>query len=235
MKKYIFSEKVGKKTTKYEIVAETLEEAQAQLSEKLETETGRNIIGVGLPDYVEPIDPPTDMTLKTYNITYRPDSDVRDETETITYKAVSAASASGKFLEDFPDQAGNYREIHSPLSNYEVDRKNAENQTTEETASEEEPTTTTTDDLPRTKPMKNINIRNLFKTVNDYIQMVTMLLIGLIPLLLLGVVLFGDDFFLGNVVVYNIQQLLDSMAGFVGIVTLLLIVYFYTRIEQKKK
>ena len=62
-----------------------------------------------------------------------------------------------------------------------------------------------------------------------------MLLEGLIPLLLLGVVLFGDDFFLGNVVVYNIQNLLDSMAGFVGIITLLLIVYFYTRIPKKDK
>jgi hypothetical protein len=227
MKKYIFSEKVGKKVTKHEIVAETLEEAQAQLSEKLETETGRNIIGVGLPDYVEPIDPPTDMTLKTYNITYRPDPDVRDETETITYKAVSAAAASGKFLEDFPDQAGNYREIHSPLSNYEVDRKNAENQTTEETVSDNNTITPT--------GMKKPKILKVFNIVNEYIQQITLLLIGLIPLLLLGVVLFGDDFFLGNAVVWNIQQMLDGMAGFVGIMTLLVIVYFYTRIPQKDK
>ena len=72
--------------------------------------------------------------------------------------------------------------------------------------------------------MKKLNTKKLFSTVNDYVRMVTMLLIGLIPLLLLGVVLFGDDFFLGNVVVNNIQNLLDSMAGFVGIITLILIV-----------
>ena len=81
--------------------------------------------------------------------------------------------------------------------------------------------------------MKKFNILNIFKIVNDYVKEITMLLIGLIPLLLLGVVLFGDNFFLGNVVVYNIQNILDSMAGFVGIITLLLIVYFYNRTTDK--
>ena len=83
--------------------------------------------------------------------------------------------------------------------------------------------------------MKKLNILKVFKTVNTYVQQLTMLLVGLIPLLLLGVVIFGDDFFLGNVVVWNIQNLLDSMAGFVGIITLLVIVHFYTRITQKDK
>ena len=76
---------------------------------------------------------------------------------------------------------------------------------------------------------------NTFKTVNEYVQQITLLLVGFIPLLLLGVVIFGDDFFLGNLVLFNIQQLLSSMAGFVGLVTLLLIVYFYTRLQQKEK
>ena len=44
--------------------------------------------------------------------------------------------------------------------------------------------------------MKKINILNVFKTVNEYVQQITMLIVGLIPLLLLGVVVFGDDFFL---------------------------------------
>lgn len=82
--------------------------------------------------------------------------------------------------------------------------------------------------------MKKINILNVFKTVNEYVQQITMLIIGLIPLLLLGVVIFGDNFFLGNAVVYNIQNILDSMAGFVGLVTLILIVYFYSRTTQSK-
>ena len=81
---------------------------------------------------------------------------------------------------------------------------------------------------------KKLNILSVFKTVNEYVQQITMLVIGLIPLLLLGVVIFGDDFFLGNVVVYNIQNILDSMAGFVGLVTLILIVYFYSRTTQSK-
>lgn len=72
--------------------------------------------------------------------------------------------------------------------------------------------------------MKKFNILNAFKIVNEYVYAITMLIVGLIPLLLLGVVLFGDNFFLGNIVVYNIQSILDSMAGFVGIITLILIV-----------
>ena len=105
-----------------------------------------------------------------------------------------------------------------------MDRKNAEskNENADSTAT------------PNTQ-MKKLNILNVFKTVNTYVQQLTMLLVGLIPLLLLGVVIFGDDFFLGNVVVWNIQNLLDSMAGFVVIITLLVIVHFYTRITQKDK
>jgi TM2 domain-containing membrane protein YozV len=229
MKKYIFSEKVGKKVTKHEIVAETLEEAYDELM----------IIGFAkpfLPDYIEPVDNPDDLELKTYNISYYADArDALDSiTTTITYKATSAQSAEGQFLEDFPDQAGNYRETHSPLSNDAVDRKNAETKTNDNTKHTNLDDTTDTT-IPHKHQMKKINILNVFKTVNDYVKQLTLLLIGLIPLLLLGVVIFGDDFFLGNVVVWNIQNLLDSMAGFVGIITLLVIVYFYTRIEQKDK
>ena len=226
MKKYIFSEKVGKKVTKHEIVAENLEEANKELM----------VLGFAkpfLPDYVEPVDNPDDLELKTYNISYYADAnDALDGiTTTITYKATSAQSAEGKFLEDFPDQAGNYRETHSPLSNYAVDRKNAETKTNDNTSNND----TTTDAIHQPTGMKKLNIKSVFTTVNDYVRLLTMLLIGLIPLLLLGVVLFGDNFFLGNVVVHNIQNLLDSMAGFVGIVTLLLIVYFYTRLDKKEK
>ena len=81
---------------------------------------------------------------------------------------------------------------------------------------------------------KKINILNVIKTVNEYVQQITMLFISLIPLLLLGVVIFGDNFFLGNIVMWNIQNILDSMAGFVGIVTLILIVYFYSRTTSSK-
>ena len=128
MKKYFFSQKVGKKVIKHEIVAETLGEAYKELL----------ILGYAkpfLPDYVEPIDAPEELELKTYNISYYADAnDALDGiTTTITYKATSMKSAEGKFLEDFPDEAGNYRKVHSPLSNYAVDRKNAENKTNDNT------------------------------------------------------------------------------------------------------
>lgn len=146
--------------------------------------------------------------LKTYNITYRPDPDNRYNNVTVTYKADSIEEAKKKFYKEFPSQKNaDYLEIHSPLSNYAIDR---ENQKIAET--------------PNNTNMKKFNILNVFKMVNEYVYNITMLIVGLIPLLLLGVVLFGDDFFLGNVVVYNIQNILDSMAGFVGIITLVLIV-----------
>lgn len=157
--------------------------------------------------------------LKTYNITYRPNADDRDNTITVTYKANSPDEAQELFYADYPEQKERtYIEIHSPLSNYQVDR---DNQKIAETPNND-------------TNMKKINILNVFKTVNEYVQQITMLIIGLIPLLLLGVVIFGDNFFLGNAVVYNIQNILDSMAGFVGLVTLILIVYFYSRTTQSK-
>ena len=122
MKKYTFAEKTGKKITKHEIIAESLEEAQHELA------TGKLGIRNELPISIEPVDYPEDVALQTFTISYY--ASVSDAVESvltpITYKAISMKSAEGKFLEDFPEQAGNYRETHSPLSNYAVDRKNAE-------------------------------------------------------------------------------------------------------------
>ncbi len=152
--------------------------------------------------------------LKTYNITYRPDPNNRFNNVTVTYKADSMNEAKQKFYKEFPSQKNaDYLEIHSPLENYAIDREN------EKLAETPNNNTNNT--------MKKINILNIFKIVNEYVYNITMLIVGLIPLLLLGVVIFGDDFFLGNVVVYNIQNILDSMAGFVGIITLILIVTFF--------
>ena len=162
------------------------------------------------------------MKLKTYNITYRPDESNRYKTKTITYQANSIKEAEALFHAEHPEYKTNkqhYLEIHSPLSNYAIDDENekiAEIQT--------DNTNTTTTTTSTTTTMKKFNILNTFKIVNEYVYHITMLIIGLIPLLLLGVVLFGDNFFLGNVVVFNIQNILDSMGGFVGVVTLILIV-----------
>ena len=186
--------------------------------------------------------------LKTYNITYREHEHNPISVKTVTYKANSPKEAEELFYADYPEQKERtYIEIHSPLSNYQIDRDNenlAESTTTTTTTTPttEEPidnTTTTTSEkiadyhnndnttTTTTITMKKINILNVFKTVNEYVYNITMLIVGLIPLLLLGVIIFGDDFFLGNVVVYNIQNILDSMAGFVGIITLILIVSFF--------
>ena len=174
------------------------------------------------------------MKLKTYNITYRPDENNRYKTETITYQANDMKEAEALFHAEHPEYKSNktrYLEIHSPLSNYEVDR---DNEKIAETPTDNNNTTTTTSTTTTTIPtMKKFNILNTFKLVNEYVYHITMLIVGLIPLLLLGVILFGDNFFLGNVLVYNIQNILDSMGGFVGIITLRLIVTVFHNFYKK--
>jgi hypothetical protein len=112
-------------------------------------------------------------------------------------------------------------------------KKSKSPESTPTTAQEDIDSTTTSEKIAEiqtdnntttTTTMKKFNILNAFKIVNEYVYAITMLIVGVIPLLLLGVILFGDNFFLGNVVVYNIQNILDSMGGFVGILTLILIV-----------
>ena len=172
--------------------------------------------------------------LKTYNVTYRPDESNRYKTETITYQANDMKEAEALFHAEHPEYKSNktrYLEIHSPLSNYEVDR---DNEKIAETPTDNNNTTTTTSTTTTTIPtMKKFNILNTFKLVNEYVYHITMLIVGLIPLLLLGVILFGDNFFLGNIVVYNIQNILDSMGGFVGIITLILIVTVFHKFYKK--
>ena len=175
--------------------------------------------------------------LKTYNITYRESEHNPISIKTVTYKANTAQQAEELFYADYPEQKERtYIEIHSPLSNYQVDRDNEKIAETPNDNNNDTTTTTTTNsnNAIYQNDMKKINILSVFKTVNEYVQQITMLIIGLIPLLLLGVVIFGDNFFLGNAVLWNIQNILDSMAGFVGIVTLILIVYFYSRTTSSK-
>lgn len=165
--------------------------------------------------------------LKTYNVTYRPDESNRYKTKTITYQANDMKEAEALFYAEHPEYKSNktrYLEIHSPLSNYKVDRDNEKIAETQNNNDNNNNNNTTDTIIQSKHKMKKFNILNAFKLVNEYVYHITMLIVGIIPLLLLGVVLFGDNFFLGNIVVYNIQNILDSMGGFVGIITLILIV-----------
>jgi len=207
VKKYTFSERVGKKTTKWEIVAETLEDAQLQLIEKLEAERGTPLLNVGLPDYIEPIDPPADVTLKTYNITFRPDPDEADISETITYKAQSLNSAEGQFLEDYPEQAGKARETHMPLSNYAVDRENKERENSEES--------------------ELGFFDKIFGQAKSWAKLFTSFFVSLIGLGIVSSILFGIDGGFG--VVDNISTLLTNFNGLTGLIVLFLIYFLFIR------
>lgn len=247
MKKYIFSDRVGKKVTKYEIVAETLEEAQALLSAKLEAIRGISVIGVGLPDYIEPIDPPIDLTLKTFNITYR---DSRGLDETITYKALSLDSATGRFLEDFPEQAGKAREIHMPLENYAIDRENAKKKDylgnifhdpegsseSEKLQEELEPidmTTTTTTKETRTTDEPPVKNNGMFATATAVAKLFTALFVSLIGLGLVSSVLFGVDGGFG--IVTNIKNLLGEADGLTGLIVIFLVYFLFIRSDEGEK
>ena len=154
--------------------------------------------------------------MKIFNITFRPDPDNPDETETVTYEAKSLDSAQGKFLNDYPDQAGEYRETHMPLSNYEVDRKNAES-TVKETEIE--------------KP--NGLFDRLFANATVWVKLFTALLIGLIGLGLVSSALFGIDGGFG--IVTNISNLLSNFQGLTGLVVLFLVYFLFIRSGNEKK
>ncbi len=229
MKKYTFSEKVGKETAKWEIVAETLEDAQLQLIEKLEAERGTPILKVGLPDYIEPIDTPVDLTFKTYNITFRPDPDNKDVEETITYKALSLNSAEGQFLEDYPEQAGKPRETHMPLSNYAVER---ENEKFAETPDKDDNTASSSGS---STPKRDYTayLTNLFNNSTQYVKLFTILLFGVIGLDLLITAILGKEQSFG--VIDNITAITNESEGLSGVIVLFLVYFLFIRSEKTKK
>jgi len=124
--------------------------------------------------------------MKIFNITFRPDPGNPDETETVTYEAKSLDSAQGKFLNDYPDQAGEYRETHMPLSNYAEDTVNKQ------------------------------SFNGLFNQVTVWVKLLTALLVGIIGLDLVVTVLFGIDSGLGVVTnISNLLGTVPGLSGLV--------------------
>lgn len=153
--------------------------------------------------------------LKTFNISFRPDPD-SDELEVVTYEAKSMDSAHGMFINDYPEQAGQYRETHSPLSNYKVDEENLEME--KEDSSPEEPVIPVEEDK---------GFLSIFTKVTTWVKMVTMLLISLIGLGIVTEVIFGNSggFGIGQ----NISNLLIKFDGLAGLIVLFLVYYLFIR------
>jgi len=150
--------------------------------------------------------------LKKFDITFRPDPD-SDEVKVVTYEAKSMDSAHGMFINDYPDQAGQFRETHMPLSNYAVDRENAES-TVDETVS-----TGLFDDL--------------FTKVTVWVKLFTVMLVSLIGLGVVSSALFGIDGGFG--IVTNISNLLSSIDGLAGLIVLFLVYYLFIRSDEKEE
>ena len=153
--------------------------------------------------------------LKIFNISFRPDPD-SDEVEVVTYEAKSMDSAHGMFINDYPEQAGLYRETHSPLSNYEVDRENLEME--KDDSSPDEPEIPVEEDK---------GMLSTFTKVTDWVKMVTMLLISLIGLGIVTEIIFGHSggFGIGQ----NIRNLLITFDGIGGLIVLFLVYYLFIR------
>ena len=148
--------------------------------------------------------------MKTFSITYRPDPDDKDKTVTVTYEAEDMQEAQGMFLVDYPDQAGQYRETHSPLSNYADDQENAES----------------TVDKDNDKTSTGLFDR-LFNSATSWAKLFTTLFISLIGLGIVASVLFGVDGGFG--VVENIKTLLSEFQGLTGLVVIFLVYFLFIK------
>ena len=158
---------------------------------------------------------------------------------------MSMKSASEKFLEDFPEQDGKAKEIHSPLSNYAVDRENKEKEnkivTTESEKLQEElepidmttTNTTQTTQEPPTDESKLGFFDKIFEHAKAWAKLFTSFFVSLIGLGIVSSILFGIDGGFG--VVTNISNLLAEFQGLTGLIVIFLVYFLFIRSGQEEK
>jgi hypothetical protein len=148
----------------------------------------------------------------------------------LEYKAISRLKADTLFLEDFPEQNNNYREIQcdKETKSWVSLANNIKNENT------------------KTQPKQNNNLQKSPKTLSgsfkyisslldsatNYIKLFTVFLFSIIIVDLLVSVLFGKDSSLGAV--NNIILILRSHEGLSGIVGLFIIYFLFIRSNDPK-
>ena len=187
--------------------------------------------------------------LKTFNITFREDPENPYSTKTVTYSAKSIKAAKKLFYNDYPEQKKQvYLEIHSPLSNYEVEEHNRKIDELKATGydlanydpkehwdnppenTEDNNTTTTT--RTTTTTSKFTNIQTSFQILHVYMKSIILLLVGIIGLSLVISAVFGPNTPFYSVIenIGNIVSNINNFSGFLVVMGLTaFLTIFYTK------
>lgn len=187
--------------------------------------------------------------LKIFNITFREDSENPYSTKTVTYSAKDTNEAKELFYEDYPEQRNEvYLEIHSPLSNYEVEEHNRKIDELEATGYDpanydpkehwdnppentiDNNTTTTTSTTTTTN--KFTDIQASFQILHVYTKSIVLLLVGIIALSLVISAVFGPNTPFYSVVenIGNIVSNINNFSGFLVVMGLTaFLTIFYTK------
>jgi hypothetical protein len=184
--------------------------------------------------------------LKTYNITFRKYEDNPYSTEKVTYSAENMNQAKELFYKDYPEQKERvYLEIHSPLSNYEIEEHNRkieeaesqdlanydpkEHQDNSPENSEDNNNTTTTSTTSTTTNT------TAFDVILTYTKSITLLLTGIILLSILSVAIFGSNKNPFYIVIENIGNIINNLNSFSGFIVLFALTAFLANFYAKNE
>lgn len=180
------------------------------------------------------------MKLKTFNITFRKNSENPYSTKTVTYSAKNINEAKELFYKDYPEQRNEvYLEIHSPLSNYEVEEYNRKIEEAEaQDLANYDPKEhwdnppENTKDADTTTTNKLSDIQTSFQVLHVYTKSIVLLLVGIIALSLTISALFGPNTPFYSVVenIGNIVSNINNFSGFLVVMGLTaFLTIFYTK------
>jgi hypothetical protein len=183
--------------------------------------------------------------LKTFNITFRKYEDNPYSTEKVTYSAENMNQAKELFYKDYPEQKERvYLEIHSPLSNYEIEEHNRKIEEAEaqdlanydpkehwdnspENSEDNNNNTTTTTSTTSTT--------TAFDVILTYTKSITLLLTGIILLSILSVAIFGSNKNPFYMVVENIGNIINNLNSFSGFIVLFALTAFLANFYAKNE
>lgn len=183
--------------------------------------------------------------LKTYNITFRKYEDNPYSTEKVTYLAENINQAKELFYKDYPEQKERvYLEIHSPLSNYEIEEHNRKIE--EEAESQDlanydpkehwdNPPENSQDNNNTTTTTSTTTTTTAFDVILTYTKSITLLLTGIILLSILSVAIFGSNKNPFYIVVENIGNIINNLNSFSGFIVLFALTAFLANFYAKNE
>lgn len=181
--------------------------------------------------------------LKTFNITYRENSENPLSNKTVTYFAKDMNEAKKLFYEDYPEQINEeYLEIHwqgnqteseaYDLANYDPKEHWDNYEVPPENTEDNNNTTTTTTSTTTTTTSKSTDIQSSFQILHVYTKSIVLLLVGIIALSLVISAVFGPNTPFYSVVenIGNIVSNINNFSGFLVVMGLTaFLTIFYTK------